>query len=121
MNVLNDNILVPTPNTQPLTLEHALTADANNALVRTDIQGRTSSVVVRARHPGAIVTAVLNPSLALRSAAFAGRGSGAAALAGGGAFCAGKVPGAVDQNRTGSAVSDPLFESGLFSMKTGAW
>lgn len=81
MNVLNNNILVSTPDTQSLTLQHTLVADADNALVGTDIQGGSGRIIVGTGHPGSVITAVLDPGLTLGGAAFTSSRSGAAALA----------------------------------------
>lgn len=116
MDVLDDNILVITPNTQALAFEHTGAANSDDALVGSDVQRRPSSIIIRARHPGAVVALVLDPSLAFRCAPLAGRCSSTAALSGRGAFGACEVPGAVDQDRTGSVVGDPLGESIIFSI-----
>lgn len=64
VDVLDNDVACPSPESQPFTPDDSLRAYTNKRLVARNIDGFTRSVIVRATFPRSIVACVTDPELA---------------------------------------------------------
>lgn len=80
MDILDDDILVPSPNPQPLPLDDPSRANAHDTLITAHIQRGSSSIIICTRDPGPVGAGILDPGLSGGCSARADCGACTAAL-----------------------------------------
>lgn len=80
MDILDDDILAPSSNPQPLPLDDPSRANAHDTLITAHIQSGSSSIIICTRDPGPVGAGILDPGLSGGRSARADRGACTAAL-----------------------------------------
>jgi hypothetical protein len=120
VNILDDNIANAIANTQTLATKNTRAADTNDGLVRGNIDTLESGLVISTGQSGIVTTPVRGVKVnrvLTRAAAGVGRGLATFAVA---TLAAEEVELLIDENRTGSAVSQPRGELGSVTRRSGA-
>lgn len=107
MDVLDDDIAGAVADSEALALDNASTSYSNDALVAAHVERCAAGIIIGAAHERATRAGIRDGQLASRCASLANGDPVTAARSSGGAFGASKVPGAVNEDGSSRAVSDP--------------